>query len=53
LDAGKEVCLVSPELHKRPHLPLWTRLRDEGLQNWEGLMLCSDIPEEAVTFFEL
>jgi hypothetical protein len=53
LDAGKEVCLVSPELHKRPHLPLWSRLRDEGLQDWEGLMLCSDIPEEAVTFFEL
>ncbi len=53
LDAGKQVCLVSPELHRRPHLPLWTRLREAGVAAWDGLLLCSDVPEEAVAFFEL
>jgi glycerophosphoryl diester phosphodiesterase len=53
LDAGKQVCIVSPELHKRPHLPLWTSLRAAGFAGCGGLFLCSDTPEEAAKFFDL
>lgn len=48
LEAGKQVCLVSPELHKRPHLPLWDQLRTSpDLLRHPRLLLCSDLPEEA------
>lgn len=52
--AGKAVCLVSPDLHKRPHEPLWTRLRGAGYAlpgGDDGFMLCSDYPEDAQAFF--
>lgn len=51
LAAGKEVCLVSPELHSRPHLSLWERL--QGIPDLEDsrLLLCTDLPEEAARFF--
>ena len=52
LHSGKEVCLVSPELHGRPHLPFWNRLRGSAIAGHPSLMLCSDIPEEAQTFFK-
>ena len=45
---GKRVCIVSPELHKRPHLALWDRLKP--LSREENLMLCTDLPEEATAF---
>jgi hypothetical protein len=46
---GKQICVVSPELHGRPHLGLWTELR----KIWKspGLMLCTDFPDDAVVFF--
>ena len=52
LALGKQVCLVSPELHKRPHLTLWEQLltAPDLLQN-NSLMLCTDIPETAVSYF--
>ena len=50
LSAGKDVCLVSPELHGREHLPFW-----EMLKAYDGdhskLYLCTDHPLEARTFF--
>lgn len=52
--AGKSVCLVSPDLHKRPHLPLWESLRAAGVALGDGdddLTLCTDFPEEARAFF--
>lgn len=52
LDAGKEVCLVSPELHGRTHLAFWARLLASGIHMHPNLMLCSDIPEVAQTFFQ-
>jgi glycerophosphoryl diester phosphodiesterase len=52
LDAGKKVCLVSPELHGRPHLPFWERLHSSGIHEHPRLMLCSDIPESAKLFFQ-
>ncbi|MDE8348724.1 MAG: hypothetical protein POG74_04470 [Acidocella sp.] len=48
---GKQVCVVSPELHKRDPEGLWQALRQAGLAGAPGLMLCSDIPEAAVEFF--
>jgi hypothetical protein len=52
--ADKSVCLVSPDLHKRPHLPLWAELREAGVSLTDGddsLAICTDYPEEARTFF--
>ena len=48
LDAGKRVCVVSPELHRRPHEPLWAAMKP--LAGRAGLMLCTDYPEEARLF---
>lgn len=48
LETGKRICIVSPELHKRPHLPLWARLREI---DYDELMLCTDFPEDAASFF--
>lgn len=45
----KRVCIVSPELHKRNHLPLWSRLL--SLSNNNLLMLCTDMPGMAAEFF--
>jgi len=51
LDAGKAVCVVSPELHGRDHRDFWDRLKLDSLATHEGFMLCSDIPEAAESFF--
>lgn len=51
LHQGKQVCLVSPELHRRPHLALWTQLRDSGLHRHALLSLCTDFPADAKEFF--
>lgn len=51
LDAGKRVCVVSSELHGRSHAPLWRMLKESGVSNRDGLDLCTDIPEDAQSFF--
>jgi len=51
LDAGKQVALVSPELHRRPHLDFWARLRAAGLGANDNLLLCTDYPRAARDFF--
>jgi len=46
LARGKAVCIVSPDLHKRPYREVWEdykRMAPEG----SGMMLCTDYPEEA------
>lgn len=48
---GKQVCLVSPELHGRDHLPFWEELREMTIIKDARLMLCTDYPEEAKDFF--
>lgn len=50
LDANKKVCVVSPELHGRPHQNLWDRLRDTIDTNHQSVMLCTDIPDAANKF---
>ena len=48
---GKQVAIVSPELHRRAHADLWTDLRASGLTDHPALTLCTDIPEQATAFF--
>ncbi|WKW30685.1 phosphodiesterase [Pseudomonas viridiflava] len=48
LGDGKRVCVVSPELHNRPHQHLWKAL--ESLRDNAELMLCTDYPELARKF---
>lgn len=45
----KPLCFVSDELHKRDHLKKWEVLKQSKLEN--ELMLCTDYPEAAKTFF--
>ncbi len=52
LDRGRDVCVVSPELHGRPHGPLWQMLRRCRAAEKAGsgpgcgrLMVCTDYPE--------
>ncbi|MDN6855930.1 phosphodiesterase [Pseudomonas sp. CAN2814] len=47
---GKEICVVSSELHGREHLPLWQLLAE--FQGAENLTLCTDLPESARSFFK-
>jgi glycerophosphoryl diester phosphodiesterase len=49
LRKGTRVCVVSSELHKRPHQPLWDLLLP--LRHEPQLMLCTDLPEEAQHHF--
>jgi hypothetical protein len=51
LQQGKAVCIVSPELHGRPHLALWQRLRAWQLQREPQVTLCTDLPLDAKEFF--
>lgn len=53
LNRDKAVCLVSPELHKRPHLAFWSQLRDSGLHRHALLSLCTDFPTDAKEFFRV
>lgn len=45
LGRGKQVCVVSPELHRRSPEALWDLL--VPLRDAPGLMLCTDLPERA------
>lgn len=51
LCAGRDVCIVSPELHGRDHESLWEQLRNLSLTGGEKnepagkLMLCTDLPD--------
>ena len=48
---GKQVCIVSPELHKRPHKKLWEELKASGLHLDQSVLLCTDFPDQARNFF--
>lgn len=47
LDNGKDVCLVSPELHGRSHAEFWDRLAVSDVVDSKQLLLCTDYPEDA------
>ena len=52
LQSDKAVCLVSPELHGRDHLPEWSHYRAiaHALQSTR-ISICTDRPQEARAFF--
>lgn len=53
LAAGRHICIVSPDLHRRDHLPVWERLAAAAKTiDTENLMLCTDFPQAAKEFFE-
>jgi len=49
---GKQVCIVSAELHKRNYLSHWQFLKSWDFIDNKNLILCTDNPEEAMNFFE-
>ncbi len=51
LNKGKQVCIVSPELHKRDFHNFWKKLKNMSISGSPDLMLCTDHPEEAKKFF--
>jgi hypothetical protein len=51
--AGKQVAIVSPELHGRDPIPFWNMLRENGVHRNEELMLCTDLTSRASEFFQL
>lgn len=51
INNGKEVCLVSPDLHgKDNYKDFWKRIKEYEL-NFNLVMLCTDHPDEAREFF--
>jgi hypothetical protein len=49
LNKGKQVCIVSPELHGRDPLNVWKML--SSVSNHDDLILCTDYPIKASNFF--
>ena len=48
----KKICIVSPDLHKRPYKEEWKHYKAiEQELNINDLMICTDHPEEAKEFF--
>jgi glycerophosphoryl diester phosphodiesterase len=48
---NKRVCIVSPELHRRPYRALWERLKP--LAGDSDMILCTDFPADATSFFSM
>lgn len=48
LDNGKQVCVVSPELHGRDYRAAWEVLAKSRVRESGMLMICTDCPEEAM-----
>lgn len=50
---GKEVCIVSPELHRREVVEEWALIKSlpQSILASDKLILCTDIPEDAVEYF--
>lgn len=45
LVGGKDVCLVSPELHGKAAEDFWSELKSSKLDQNKKLMICTDLPE--------
>jgi len=54
IDAGKLVCIVSPELHGRNVSEEWTLIKglSKNILTSSQLILCTDIPEDAMEYFK-
>jgi hypothetical protein len=51
LEAGKKVCIVSPELHKRPHEAWWRFFASTSVSRSPDVMLCTAFPQKARELF--
>ncbi len=51
IEHGKEVCVVSPELHAREHMALWEMINEAGIADHPLISICTDLPIEADKFF--
>lgn len=48
---GKEVCIVSPDLHGRmDYTEFWEKFGDYSL-DWDKVLLCTDYPDKAGEYF--
>jgi hypothetical protein len=52
INNGKTVAIVSPDLHKRNHTEFWASLKSMSVCSSGKLILCTDFPFEAQTFFK-
>ncbi len=49
---NKQICIVSPDLHKREYKNEWQHYKEiEKELSIDNLMICTDYPEEAKEFF--
>jgi glycerophosphoryl diester phosphodiesterase len=51
LNKGKQVCIVSSELHNRDYSEHWSLINSFSFIKNENLILCTDYPEDARRFF--
>lgn len=51
IDAGKQVAVVSPELHGRSYSYVWSMMRTPTICHNDDIILCTDLPEAANEFF--
>ena len=51
LDAGKEVCIVSEDLHSRKNDDQWEIIKGSSCFSDGRLMLCTNYPEDAAEYF--
>lgn len=55
LQTGKEIAIVSPELHGKPHLDAWNdwfKILESNPTRAKGVGLCTDFPDAAQEFFQ-
>ncbi|MDR2338148.1 MAG: phosphodiesterase [Deltaproteobacteria bacterium] len=51
LACGKKICIVSAELHQRARTKQWEIINKCQKLASQNLMLCTDVPEEAMRYF--
>jgi hypothetical protein len=52
LKNNKQICIVSPDLHKRKYKKEWQNYKEIEIElGINNLMICTDYPEEAKEFF--
>lgn len=53
INNNKKVCIVSPELHNRDHLLMWSNLKKLKSIKSENIILCTDFPINAINYFNI
>ncbi len=51
INNGKQVCIVSSDLHGRDHASQWAMLREANLHRLDDLIICTDHPLLARSYF--